>query len=120
MRNILAEENIHPSVREKVDGSHRAIVDAAKALVENGGVVVFGMGQNPHCRKIRSALTAGGVSFVYQEYGSYLGEWRPRTAIKMWTGWPTFPMVFVDGCLVGGASDAIALLESGELKKFVA
>jgi glutaredoxin-related protein len=33
----------------------------------------------------------------------------------MWTGWPTFPMVFVRGVLVGGASDLIKLIESEEL-----
>jgi glutaredoxin-related protein len=35
----------------------------------------------------------------------------------MWTGWPTFPMVFVKGVLVGGASDLKKLLETGDLKK---
>jgi glutaredoxin-related protein len=33
----------------------------------------------------------------------------------MWTGWPTLPMVFVEGVLVGGADDLRRLLESGEL-----
>ena len=27
------------------------------------------------------------------EYGSYFGGWRRRLALKMWTGWPTVPMV---------------------------
>jgi glutaredoxin-related protein len=35
----------------------------------------------------------------------------------MWTGWPTLPMVFVNGVLVGGASDLKRLLESGELTR---
>jgi len=29
----------------------------------------------------------------------------------MWTGWPTFPMIFVKGTLVGGADDVIKLIE---------
>lgn len=116
MRHILPEEKIHPAIRSKVDNAHRPLVDEAVALVEAGGVVVFGMAQNPHCRKVRRVLAHAGVAFVYKEYGSYLGEWRPRTALKMWTGWPTFPMVFVDGVFIGGASDAEALLASGELK----
>ena len=33
----------------------------------------------------------------------------------MWTGWPTFPMVFVDGILVGGYKDLQALIDSGDL-----
>lgn len=35
----------------------------------------------------------------------------------MWTGWQTFPMVFVKGVLVGGASELDKLVKSGELKR---
>ena len=38
----------------------------------------------------------------------------------MWTGWPTFPMVFVKGSLVGGADDLAKLISSGELKTLLA
>jgi glutaredoxin-related protein len=38
----------------------------------------------------------------------------------MWTGWPTFPMVFVKGVLVGGADDLKALIASGELQQMLA
>jgi glutaredoxin-related protein len=34
----------------------------------------------------------------------------------MWTGWPTFPMVFVKGVFVGGAADVSRLIASGEIK----
>jgi len=37
----------------------------------------------------------------------------------MWTGWPTFPMVFVRGTLVGGAADLERLIESGELQRLL-
>jgi glutaredoxin-related protein len=46
--------------------------------------------------------------------------WRQRNALKLWTGWPTFPMVFVKGALVGGANDLNKLIASGELKKLLA
>ena len=45
------------------------------------------------------------------------GNRRRRLALKMWTGWPTFPMVFVKGVLIGGASDLAKLIESGELPR---
>jgi ABC-type dipeptide/oligopeptide/nickel transport system ATPase component len=64
-------------------------------------------------------LDAAGVSHHYLGYGSYLGEWRRRNAIKMWTGWPTLPMVFVKGVLVGGADDLAALVQSGELARLL-
>ena len=37
----------------------------------------------------------------------------------MWTGWPTFPLVFVKGSLVGGADDIGKLIDSGELNRLL-
>ena len=65
-------------------------------------------------------LDAAGMRFAYLEYGSYLSEWRRRSALKMWTGWPTFPMVFVKGTLIGVANELKALLASGELERMPA
>ena len=56
----------------------------------------------------------------YLEYGSYLSRWRERLALKMWAGWPTLPMVFVKGVLIGGADDLAKLIASGELKRLLA
>ena len=71
-------------------------------------------------KKARKLLDAAGVAHHYLEYGSYFNTWRERNALKMWTGWPTFPMVFVKGTLVGGADDLQKLLASGELQKMLA
>jgi glutaredoxin-related protein len=38
----------------------------------------------------------------------------------MWTGWQSFPMVFVKGVLVGGAEELQRLIESGEYGRMVA
>ena len=80
-------------------------------------VVVVGMTQNPFVKNVRALLSEAGISYHYLEYGSYLSQWKRRLALKMWTGWPTFPMVFVNQVLVGGAKDVKALIASGELKK---
>ena len=82
-------------------------------------VVVVGMRQNPFCRKARKLLDGAGVAYEYLEYGSYLGEWRRRNALKMWTGWPTFPMIWVKGTFIGGADDLEKLAQSGELEKML-
>ena len=71
------------------------------------------------CAGVVVALEQAGQPFKYLEYGSYLGRWRERNALKLWTGWPTFPMVFVKGMLVGGSSELQALIDSGELKRLL-
>ena len=118
-RPILPEDRIHPAVRDKVAGLHRDIVDEVEAAIAAHPVVVVGMRQNPMPKKVRQALQAAGIAHHYLEYGSYFNTWRRRNALKMWTGWPTFPMVFVKGVLVGGAEDTIRLIESGELKRLL-
>jgi glutaredoxin-related protein len=114
-RNILVEAQIHPAVRDKIAKYKADIVKEVQVAVAANDIVVVGMRQNPFPRKARKALDAAGLAYKYLEYGSYLGEWRPRLALKMWTGWPTFPMVFVKGVLIGGADDLARLIESGEL-----
>ena len=116
-RPILAESQIHPAVREKIANYRTEIVKEVQAAAAANDIVVVGMRQNPHPRHARKALDAAGLAYKYLEYGSYLGEWRRRLALKMWTGWPTFPMVFVKGVLVGGAEDVARLIEKGEVGK---
>ena len=118
-RPILDETRIHPAVRDKVANLHQDIVREVQQAVAQHAVVVVGMRQNPNPRRARRALEAAGIAHHYLEYGSYFGGWRRRNALKMWTGWPTFPMVFVKGMLVGGADDLQRLLASGELQRLL-
>lgn len=119
-RPILEEAQIHPAIRERVARHHEAVVREVQAAAAANPVLVVGMAQNPFPRKARRLLDAAGVPYRYLGYGSYLSQWRRRNALKMWTGWPTFPMVFVRGRLVGGADDLARLIDSGELKQLLA
>jgi monothiol glutaredoxin len=119
-RAVLAESNIHPAIRSKIAQHHQDIVAQVQAAVAANDVVVVGMKFNPMPTKARKALSAAGVAHAYVEFGSYFTLWRKRNALKMWTGWPTFPMVFVKGTLVGGADDVKKLIDSGELKALLA
>ena len=116
-RSILDEARIHPAIRDKVANNHADVVREVDDAIRANRVVVVGMKQNPVVREARKLLDSAGIEHVYLEYGSYLKLWRRRNALKMWTGWPTFPMVFVGGTLVGGALDLGKLIESGELAR---
>ena len=116
-RPILDESRIHAAIRKKIATNHLDIVDEVKAAIAANNVVVVGMGQNPVVKKARRLLERAGIPYKLLTYGNYFSEWRRRNALKMWTGWPTFPMVFVKGTLIGGGAELQKLLESGELKK---
>ena len=119
-RILLAESQLHPAIRDKVAGHHADIVNEVQGAIGRHAVVVVGMAGNPWPKKARKALDAAGVPHHDLDYGSYLSDWRRRTALKMWSGWPTLPMVFVKGRLVGGAQDLQKLIDSGELRKLLA
>jgi monothiol glutaredoxin len=116
-RIILDEARIHPAARERIARNQADIVAEVQQAVTTHPVVVVGMAMNPFPRKARRLLDAAGIAHHYLGYGSYLSQWRRRNALKMWTGWPTFPMVFVKGTLIGGASELEQLLASGELQR---
>ncbi len=118
-RPILDEGRIHSAIRERVATNRADIVHEVQAAIAANNVVVVGMRINPVVPQARRILDSAKIPYAYLEYGSYFSEWRRRSALKMWTGWQTFPMVFVKGVLVGGADDLKKLQESGELKKML-
>jgi monothiol glutaredoxin len=110
----------HPSALAARDRYHTATIAEVAAAVARDKVVVVGMAWNVPVKNARRILQAEDIGYTYLEYGNYLTGWKRRLAIKIWAGWPTFPMVFVNGALVGGASDLEALRKSGELKPLLA
>ena len=119
-RSVLEESRIHPAIRDKISRHQQAIVKEVQDAVAANPVVVVGMGMNPFPKKARKLLGEAGVQYKYLEYGNYLNTWRERNALKMWTGWPTLPQIFVKGTLIGGADDLQKLITSGELKTMLA
>ena len=118
-RAVFDESRIHPAIRQRITERHRDLIQEVEAAIAANDIVVVGMAMNPHPRRARKALDAIGMRYAYLEYGSYLGGWRRRNALKMWTGWPTLPMIFVKGTLVGGASDLQQLIASQELQRML-
>ncbi|HEY2516653.1 MAG TPA: glutaredoxin [Polyangiaceae bacterium] len=115
-RPLLSTSRIDPNAISTMEAFHADVIREVEASVSRDPVVVVGMSQNPHVKNVRKALEAAGVPFTYLEYGSYFSEWRKRLAIKLWSGWPTFPQVFVKGTLLGGEDLTKAALADGSLK----
>lgn len=111
-------ERFAAPVLDKMTSFHADIVREVEDAIKAHDVVVVGMAQNPHVKNVKKALEGAGVQFHYLEYGSYFSEWKKRLAIKMWSGWPTFPQVFVKGELIGGEDLTKAAIERGELKAY--
>ncbi|MCU0698921.1 MAG: glutaredoxin [Myxococcaceae bacterium] len=111
---------LHPAVLDAQAKYHADLVAEVAAAVAKHDVVVVGVSGLQPGRRARKLLDERQVPYRYLEYGSYLSGWRRRLALKLWVGWPTFPLVFVKGTFIGGASDLSRLIASGELETLLA
>lgn len=118
-RHALDSNHIHPAAQRKQASFHRQTIEQVQAAIRQHDVVVLGMNMNPFPRRARQLLDSRNIPYHYLGWGSYLSAWKPRLAIKLWTGWPTFPQIFVKGVLIGGYSDLKQLVESGELAELL-
>ena len=76
--------------------------------------------QMPQCGF--SAAVVGMLKETGATYGSYniLADPELREGLKEYSSWPTFPQLYVDGKLIGGADIVRDLHARGELVKLVA
>jgi monothiol glutaredoxin len=118
-RPLLPDDRKTEAVRAKIGERHSAIVEEVRSTVEREQVVVVGMATNVFVKRARKALTQHGIPHTYLEYGGYTSKWGERLAIKLWSGWPTFPQVFVRGVLIGGNDDTQQALADGSLKQML-
>ena len=116
MRDILKTDDIHPAIQEKISDYQSDLVEQVKDAVAENRIVVIGMRYNDSVYRARKSLTKAGLDFTYLEYGSYVKGWYRRLALKIWTGFPTFPMIFIDQKLIGGHSDLKKLLAENQIK----
>ena len=119
-RPHLPESKVSAAAAKKMTELHAETVREVAETVARDRVVVVGMAQNPHVKNVKKALDEAQVRYTYLEFGSYFSEWRKRLAVKLWSGWPTFPQVFLNGTLIGGEELTKLAIANGELKPLAA
>jgi len=96
-------------------------IDRVLKQMSSAPVVLYmkGTPNFPQCgfsEKVVGALRACNAAFAYV---NVLDDIEAREAVKIHSGWPTFPQLYVDGELVGDADVAIQLYRSGELRQLL-
>jgi glutaredoxin-related protein len=114
-RKLLPADSIADSAYATLRAFHPAIVAEVEDAIKRHTVVVVGMAQNVLVARVKRVLKKAGIEFFYLGYGSYFSAWRKRLAIKLWSGYPTFPQVFVNGVLIGGCQETEEAIASGAL-----
>ena len=63
-----------------------------------------------------TALRTVGTPFAYV---NIFEDPEIREALKVYSNWPTYPQLYVNGELIGGCDIALEMYQSGELKTVV-
>lgn len=97
------------------------ITERLKKQVEETPVILYmkGTPDFPQC-----GFSARAVQILEQCGAKYafvnvFEEPEVRENLKLVSGWPTFPQLFVNGELVGGSDIMLELFQSGELQKML-
>ncbi len=93
--------------------------DNIKDQIENNPVLLYmkGTPDFPQCGfsgQTVAALKAVGRPFAYI---NIFDDPEVREGLKTYSNWPTFPQLYVNGELVGGADIVVEMYHSGELQK---
>ena len=97
------------------------INETIKSQLEENPIILFmkGTPQAPQCgfsARTVQALMACGERFAFV---NILENQELREALKVYSSWPTYPQLYINGELVGGCDIVLELAESGELEKMV-
>lgn len=117
---LPARPPVHPTIVAAQQSFNADLVEEVAKAVGEEAVVVVGVSGLAPAKKARQLLDAEKIPYRYLQYGSYFSGWRRRLALKIWVGWPTFPLIFIKGTFIGGNSDLRKLHASGELKTLLA
>lgn len=91
--------------------------ETIKNQLEENPIILYmkGSPQQPQCgfsAKTSQALMACGERFAFV---NILDNQELREALKVYSSWPTYPQLYINGELVGGCDIILEMSESGEL-----
>ena len=100
-----------------------AVMERIRAELEAHPVVLFmkGTPDVPMCgfsQRAVAALRAAGATRLHTV--NVMADPEMRANLPRYADWPTFPQLYVQGELIGGADIVAELAEAGELARIVA
>ncbi|WP_111497454.1 MULTISPECIES: Grx4 family monothiol glutaredoxin [Marinobacter] len=97
------------------------INETIKSQLQDNPIILYmkGSPQQPQCgfsARTVQALMACGERFAYV---NILDNQELRESLKVYSNWPTYPQLYINGELVGGCDIVLEMSESGELAEMV-
>ena len=83
-------------------------------MINNFDIVVIGVQLSPQNSQVRALLQF--TNHTAKEI--YLRPWmlnkHKKLAVMLWSGWPTFPQIFIRGMLIGGEQELRRAIHNGD------
>jgi monothiol glutaredoxin len=97
------------------------VIERIKEQLAGHKVVLYMKGTPyfPQCGFSSKAVQILQACETEFSYVNIFEDEEVRAGLKTYSNWPTYPQLYVDGELVGGADIMIEMFESGELKDLV-
>jgi Grx4 family monothiol glutaredoxin len=92
-----------------------------KTILDAYPVVIFikGIPQDPFCKYSRSFIEElNALGLNYRSFDIFKDE-DIRQWLRLYSGWKTYPQLYVNGKIVGGLDVTRELIKNGELLKMV-
>ena len=97
------------------------VIERIKSQLSSNPVLLYmkGTPDFPQCGFSATAVRA--LSEVGASFGhvNIFEDPELREALKQYSNWPTFPQLYVNGELIGGADIIVEMYNSGELSRLV-
>lgn len=97
-------------------------MERIRSEIEAHPIVLYmkGTPQYPMCGFSARVVQALAACRARYHFVNVLEDPELRANLPRYSGWPTFPQLFVNGELIGGCDIALELYEAGELKRMAA
>jgi monothiol glutaredoxin len=99
-----------------------SVLERIRKQVEENRVILYmkGTPDFPQCGFSSHAVQLLNRCGVEYAYVNVFEDPEIRQNLKLFSQWPTFPQLFINGELIGGSDIMSELYESGELQKALA
>lgn len=92
-----------------------------KSLINSYPIMLFikGVPTEPKCGFSRETISI--LNDLNVQYGSFdiLADEQVRQGLKVYSTWPTYPQIYVDGELIGGLDILKEMVATGEFQKII-
>ena len=108
---------ISEEAQARLSDFHQPLIEQLQQEIHSHDIVVVGLAYQPSTQRVIKELNKLDCLTQCIEISPWIGSSEKRLAIKIWSGWPSFPQIFVRGMLIGGELELGNFVASGDFNR---